>query len=86
MAAMQVNAQASVRDEPGCLTFDVLRDRSDPDLIWLYEVYVDEAAFESHMRSAHFLASRPLLNPLILNQEVIEADVLALNPLRAAGL
>lgn len=80
MAAMEGNAAASVRDEPGCLTFDVLRDRSDPDRVWLYEVYVDEAAFEAHMQTAHFLASRPLVNPLILSQEVIEADVLALNP------
>lgn len=80
MAAMGVNAAASVRDEPGCLSFDVLRDRSDPDRVWLYEVYVDEAAFEAHMQTAHFLASRPLVDPLILSQEVIEADVLALNP------
>jgi len=81
MAAMRVNAAASVRDEPGCLAFDVLRDRSDPDLVWLYEVYSDEAALDAHMQSAHFLASRPLVNPLIVEQEVIEADVLALNPM-----
>lgn len=82
MNAMRVNAAASVRDEPGCLTFDVLRDRSDEDLIWLYEVYVDEAAFEAHMRTPHFLASRPLVEPLIESQEAIEADLLALNPSR----
>lgn len=83
MAAMRINAAASVRDEPGCLAFDVLRDRSDPDLIYLYEVYTDEAAFEAHMLTAHFLASRPVVNPLIVSQEVIEADVLALNPARS---
>ncbi|MGQ7958611.1 putative quinol monooxygenase [Pseudomonas sp. SP16.1] len=82
MDAMRVNAAASVRDEPGCLTFDVLRDRSDADLVWLYEVYVDEAAFEAHMRTPHFLASRPLVEPLIERQDVIEADLLALNPVR----
>jgi autoinducer 2-degrading protein len=82
MAAMRVNAAASVRDEPGCLTFDVMRDRSDPDLLWLYEVYVDEAAFEAHTQSAHFLASRPLVEPLIERQEAIEADMLVLNPSR----
>lgn len=80
VAAMRVNAAASVRDEPGCLAFDVLRDRSDPDLVWLYEVYSDEAALDAHMQTEHFLASRPLVNPLIVEQEVIEADVLALNP------
>jgi autoinducer 2-degrading protein len=82
MDAMRVNAAASVRDEPGCLTFDVLRDRSDADLVWLYEVYVDEAAFEAHMRTPHFLASRPLVEPLIERQGAIEADLLALNPSR----
>lgn len=82
MRAMRVNAAASVRDEPGCLTFDVMRDRSDPDLVWLYEVYVDEAAFEVHMQTPHFLASRPLVEPLIERQDAIEADMLALNPAR----
>lgn len=82
MDAMRVNAAASVRDEPGCLVFDVLLDRSDADLVWLYEVYTDEAAFEDHMRTAHFLASRPLVEPLILEQECIEADALALNATR----
>ena len=82
MDAMRANAAASVRDEPGCLTFDVMRDRSDPDLVWLYEVYVDEAAFEAHTRTAPFLASRPLVEPLIERQEAIEADMLALNPSR----
>ncbi|MEX6501098.1 putative quinol monooxygenase [Pseudomonas zhanjiangensis] len=80
MAAMGVNAAASVRDEPGCLTFDLLRDRRDPDCVWLYELYTDEAAFEAHTRTPHFLASRPLVEPLIVSQQVIEADVLALNP------
>ena len=61
---------------------DVMRDRSDPDRVWLYEVYVDEAAFEAHTRTAHFLASRPLVEPLIERQEAIEADMLALNPSR----
>jgi autoinducer 2-degrading protein len=82
MAAMTINAAASVRDEPGCLVFDVLRDRSDPDVLYLYEVYRDEAAFAAHMLSEHFLVSRPLLNPLIVSQDVIEADSLRLNPLR----
>lgn len=82
MEAMRINAAASVRDEPGCLVFDVLRDRSDPDRVWLYEVYTDEAAFVAHMQTSHFLASRPLVEPLILRQDCIEADALALNPFR----
>ncbi|MEO4045858.1 putative quinol monooxygenase [Pseudomonas sp. CAU 1711] len=79
LAAMRDNAAASVRDEPGCLAFDLLCDHGDPDLVWLYEVYVDEAALDAHMQTAHFLASRPLVEPLILQQDVIEASVAAFN-------
>ena len=66
--------------EPGCLVFDVPTDRT---LTWsIYEVYRDDAAYEAHTRTAHFRDSRPLVEPLILEQEVFESDALALNPLR----
>ena len=42
----------------------------------------DDAAYEAHTRTAHFRDSRPLVEPLILEQEVFESDALALNPLR----
>jgi hypothetical protein len=32
------------KDEPGCLRFDVVADRDDPQRFYFYEVYRDEAA------------------------------------------
>ena len=49
------NARSAVRDEPGCLRFDVVQDGNDDRRIWIYEVYVDEAAFHAHTRTPHFL-------------------------------
>jgi autoinducer 2-degrading protein len=43
----------SVRDEPGCLRFDVLQDNADPNTYYFYEVYQDEAAFEAHGQTPH---------------------------------
>lgn len=43
----------SVRDEPGCLRFDVVQDQSDPDRYYFYEVYHDEAAFKAHTETPH---------------------------------
>ncbi len=43
----------SVRDEPGCVRFDVLQDQSDPDHYYFYEVYQDEAALEAHRQTPH---------------------------------
>ncbi|MEX1018210.1 MAG: putative quinol monooxygenase [Litorilinea sp.] len=52
--AMLGDAQGSVNDEPGCLRFDVIQDGADPNRIWLYEVYTDEAAFQAHQQMPHY--------------------------------
>ncbi len=52
------DAKGSVNDEPGCLRFDVIQDAGDPNRIWLYEVYHDEAAFQAHMQAPHFIKFR----------------------------
>jgi autoinducer 2-degrading protein len=52
------DAIGSVRDEPGCLRFDVSVDTSDPTVLYFYEVYRDEAAFGEHTRAPHFIKYR----------------------------
>ena len=56
--AMLDDAKGSMKNEPGCLRFDVIQDGDDPNQIWLYEVYVDEAAFQAHMKTPHFIKWR----------------------------
>ena len=52
------DAIGSVRDEPGCLRFDVSVDNTDPNVLYFYEVYRDEAAFEEHRQASHFIKYR----------------------------
>ncbi|MFK3772074.1 putative quinol monooxygenase [Pseudomonas sp. NPDC089406] len=80
LTAIQANAAASVATEPGCLVFDVSQDREDPDVIYLYEIYQDDAAYEAHTLTAHFRDSRPLVAPLIVEQVYYESEVVARNP------
>jgi autoinducer 2-degrading protein len=54
LEAIEENAVASVRDEPGCLRFDVARDNDDPHHYLFYELYRDEEAFAAHRASDHF--------------------------------
>ncbi len=58
LESMLDDAIGSVRDEPGCLRFDVIQDSSDPNCIYLYEVYRDEAAFQAHVEAPHFVRWR----------------------------
>jgi quinol monooxygenase YgiN len=45
---------APSRAEPGCLFYQPHRSPDDPQLFYLYEQYVDHAAYEAHMESEHF--------------------------------
>ncbi|MFI2207789.1 putative quinol monooxygenase [Streptomyces sp. NPDC020192] len=58
LSAITTNAEASVRDEPGCIRFDLCDDREDENLFFLYEVYADAEAAEAHRSTPHFLAWR----------------------------
>ena len=51
---MLENARASLADEPGCHQFDVCQSPGDPAEIFLYELYDDAAAFETHKTMPHF--------------------------------
>jgi autoinducer 2-degrading protein len=57
------DARGSSHDEPGCLRFDVLVDEKDPNLIYFYEVYKDQAAFQEHQKAPHFLQYRNNIQP-----------------------
>ena len=58
MESMFGDARGSNNDEPGCLRFDVLQDSEDPNRIFLYEIYKDEAALDAHRQAPHFLKWR----------------------------
>jgi quinol monooxygenase YgiN len=58
MKEMFGDARGSNEDEPGCFRFDVIQDAKDPNKIYLYEVYKDQAALDAHRQAPHFLKWR----------------------------
>ena len=63
--AMLENARASLADEPGCRQFDVCFDADDPGKCFLYEIYDDSAAFETHLSMAHFKSFDAHVAPML---------------------
>ena len=53
LAAIKENSTAAIQ-EPGCRQFDILVLDNDPNHLFLYEVYDNEAAFKAHRASEHF--------------------------------
>jgi autoinducer 2-degrading protein len=68
LAGMAANAEASVRDEPGCLRFDVSAVAADANRFFLYELYTDAAAFEAHKASPHFAQWREIADQVLASQ------------------
>ncbi|HEY7062066.1 MAG TPA: putative quinol monooxygenase [Chloroflexota bacterium] len=68
LAGIKENAASSVRDEPGCLRFDVLEDQADPNHFLLYEIYRDDAAFEAHRQAPHFARWRQIAEEVLTEQ------------------
>jgi quinol monooxygenase YgiN len=42
---------AAAESEPGTLHYAMHADAADPNAIWFYEVYADQAAFDAHVGS-----------------------------------
>jgi autoinducer 2-degrading protein len=63
------NASTSLREEQGCLKFDVCKD-SYGSIVFLYEQYVDDAAFSLHLKSPHFLSFNEASAPWVKDKRV----------------
>ncbi len=59
LAALLAEQAVVVRKaEPGCLVYRFHRSTKDPELIMVYEMYADEAAFELHRDAPHLATFR----------------------------
>ena len=54
LEAIEADALASEREEPGCLRFNVFQDEKDENVYYLFEVYKDQAALEAHCKTPHY--------------------------------
>ena len=48
------DAEVTKAHEPGTLRFDIWESANEPDAVYLYEAYVDEAAFGAHAANDPF--------------------------------
>ncbi len=69
-AALETQAHNSVTKEQDCLVFDVCSDPEMPNRFFLYEVYSDEAAFDLHLKSDHFLDFDKKVAPMVASKTV----------------
>lgn len=75
-AKLRAHAAGTLREEEGCLRFDVMVPRDEPNRLWLFELYRDQAALDTHAAGARLKAFRDYYAPLLEDRRIVVADVL----------
>jgi quinol monooxygenase YgiN len=65
VARLVLEYAEKVREEDGNLAFDVYTKASHPRAYWIFEVYQDEAAFQTHLKAPYGGPFNAALTPLI---------------------
>jgi quinol monooxygenase YgiN len=68
--AVTGNAALSLKNEQGCRRFDVCTSPDRPDEVFLYELYDDAAAFETHKTMPHYKVFSDLTAPMVAGKVV----------------
>jgi quinol monooxygenase YgiN len=70
MPLMVANARDARERENGCRQFDVCRDPARPEMVLLYELYDDRAAFEKHLQTPHFQSFDAAVRDMVVDKVV----------------
>ncbi len=63
------HAETCLKEEPGCLRFDILVPEEPGDKVYLYEVYADYAAVDSHLTTPRMARYLEDTGPMIANRK-----------------
>ena len=70
--AVRKEIEISVRVEPGVLAIYSVAEKADPTSLRFFEIYSDEAAYQSHIASPHFREYFETTRHMITSRKLIE--------------
>jgi autoinducer 2-degrading protein len=78
LAALRENGAEAVK-EPGCREFNIHVQANDPNHVFIYEVYDNAAALESHRQTAHFKKYAAATGSMVAKRNVRAMTSVAFN-------
>jgi quinol monooxygenase YgiN len=78
LEAIKENAANAVK-EPGCREFNVTVLASNPNHVFLYEVYDNEAALDAHRQTEHYKKYQAATKGMVADRNVRAMSVIAMN-------
>src|SRR5688572_10503773 len=77
-AAIKEGIDAAVRLEPGVLVLYAVSEKDNPNLVRVFEVYTDEAAYKTHLDTVHFKKFRDTTDQMVRFRKLLDADPIIL--------
>ncbi|SIT58414.1 conserved hypothetical protein [Mesorhizobium prunaredense] len=77
-ALLSEEIEASVRLEPGVIFLYALSVKGSRDKVLVIEGYADQAAYEAHLTSPHFLNYKTRTADMVRSLRLIETDPISL--------
>ena len=76
--ALKEEIETSIRAEPGVLALYAVSLKDHPEQIRLFEMYRDEAAYQSHLRSPHFKTYKAQTQQMVKLLRLVETEPILL--------
>ena len=77
MAFAKEVGETSVKVEPGVLTLFSMQTKEDPCKIYILEIYADQEAYQSHIKTAHFKKYKEGTAQMVKSLKLIDVNPLA---------
>ena len=77
-SALAEHAKAAVKLEPGVLALQAVYDKDKPVNVTVFEVYASEAAYQKHLKAAHFLKYKNGTLKMVKSLELIAVEPISL--------
>jgi quinol monooxygenase YgiN len=77
-AAVREQIEAAIRTEPGVLTLYSVADKDNPTHIIVFEIYRDTAAYQAHLKTAHFKKYKAVTAKMVKSLKLIRVNPIIL--------
>ena len=74
--AVKEQIAAAVRDEPGVLMLYAVQDKNDPANITVFEIYANAEAYQSHLKTSHFIKYKEGTQHMVKALELVDVSAI----------
>ena len=75
-ALLKEGVEAAMRKEPGVLSLYAVFEQKKPNHLTILEVYADEAAYQAHLKTPHFLKYKNGTQGMVQELELVDTNPL----------